>query len=85
MKRISDIVFYVSRVAIGAIKPIIKGLELLPAKYGGLKKGTYEGMVRNLEENREIKYEGIEEKLSRLGASIKRVSGQHYRKTAGAR
>ena len=30
-------------------------------------------------------YEGIEEKLSRLGASIKRVSGQHYRKTAGAR
>ena len=30
-------------------------------------------------------YEGIEEKLSRLGASIKRVSGQHYRKAAGAR
>ena len=30
-------------------------------------------------------YEGIEEKLSRLGASIKRVSGQHYRKTARAR
>ena len=29
-------------------------------------------------------YEGIEEKLSRLGASIKRVSGQHYRKTARA-
>ena len=30
-------------------------------------------------------YEGIEEKLSRLGASIKRVSGHHYRQTAGAR
>ena len=27
-------------------------------------------------------YEGIEEKLSRLGASIKRVSGHHYRQTA---
>lgn len=30
-------------------------------------------------------YEGIEEKLSRLGASIKRVSGHHYRQTAAAR
>lgn len=30
-------------------------------------------------------YEGIEEKLSRLGASIKRVSGHHYRQAAGAR
>jgi len=29
-------------------------------------------------------YEGIEEKLSRLGASIKRVSGHHYRQTAEA-
>jgi len=29
-------------------------------------------------------YEGIEEKLSRLGASIKRVSGHHYRQTADA-